>query len=53
MIKGFLLAFNAFIIVLFLIITIRAVKIKEKEVGVVMGIISVIIALNSLFILNS
>lgn len=53
MIKGFLLAFNAFLIVLFLAVAIRAVKTKEKGIGALMGVVSVIIALNSVFILNS
>lgn len=53
MIKGFLLAFDVILIVLFLVIAIYAVKVKEKGIATLMGMISVIIALNSLFILNS
>lgn len=53
MIKGFLLAFDVILIVLFLVITIYAVKVKEKGIATLMGMVSVIIALNSLFILNS
>lgn len=53
MIKGFLLAFDVILIVLFLVITIYAVKVKEKGIGALMAAISIIILLNSLFILNS
>ena len=53
MIKGFLLAFDVILIVLFLVIAIYAVKVKEKVIATLMGMFSVIIALNSLFILNS
>lgn len=53
MIKGFLLAFDVILIVLFLVIAIYAVKVKEKGIATLMGMVSVIIALNSLFILNS
>ena len=53
MIKGVLLAFDVILIVLFLVIAIYAVKVKEKGIATLMGMVSVIIALNSLFILNS
>ncbi len=53
MIKGFLLAFDVILIVLFLAITIYAVKVKEKGIGALMAAVSIIISLNSLFILNS
>lgn len=53
MIKGILLSFNAILIGLFLVITIYAVKAKEKGITALMGMVSVIIALNYLFILNS
>ena len=53
MIKGFLLAFDVILIVLFLVIAIYAVKVKEKGIATLMRMVSVIIALNSLFILNS
>lgn len=53
MIKGFLLAFNVILIVIFLIGMIYGLKTKDKGVGVISGSIALIIALNSLFILNS
>ena len=53
MIKGFLLAFNVILIVIFLIGMIYGLKTKDKGVGVISGSIALIMALNSLFILNS
>lgn len=53
MIKGFLLAFNVILIVMFLIGMIYGLKTKDKGVGVISGSIALIMALNSLFILNS
>lgn len=53
MIKGFLLAFDVILIVMFLIGMIFGLKTKETGVGLLSGYISLIIALNSLFILNS
>lgn len=53
MIKGFLLAFDVILIVLFLSISIYAAKVKENGIGALMSAISIIISLNFLFILNS
>lgn len=53
MIKGFLLAFDVILIVSFLAFAIYAVKVKEKGIGALMAAVSIIISLNSLFILNS
>lgn len=53
MIKGFLLAFDVILIVIFLIGMIFGVKTKETGIGLLSGSIALIIALNSLFILNS
>ena len=53
MIKGFLLAFDVILIVMFLIGMIFGVKTKETGMGLLSGSIALIIALNSLFILNS
>lgn len=53
MIKGFLLAFDVILIVIFLIGMIFGVKTKETGMGLLSGSIALIIALNSLFILNS
>lgn len=53
MIKGFLLAFDVILIVMFLVISLYATKVKENGIGVLMAAISIIISLNSLFILNS
>lgn len=52
MIKGFLLAFDVILIVIFLIGMIFGVKTKETGMGLLSGSIALIIALNSLFILN-
>lgn len=52
MIKGFLLAFDVILIVMFLIGMIFGIKTKEKGMGLLSGSISLIITLNSLFILN-
>lgn len=53
MIKGFLLAFDVILIVMFLVISLCATKVKENGIGALMAAISIIISLNSLFILNS
>lgn len=53
MIKGFLLAFDVILIVIFLIGTIFGVKTKETGMGLLSGAIAFIITLNSLFILYS
>ena len=53
MIKGFLLAFNVILIVIFLIGMIYGLKKEDKEIGLFSGSIALIMALNSLFILNS
>lgn len=54
MIKGFLLAFNVILIVIFLIGMVNGLKKKEdKGAGLLSGSIALIMALNSLFILNS
>ncbi len=53
MIKGFLLAFDVILIVMFLVISLYATKVKENGIGLLMASISIIISLNSLFILNS
>lgn len=53
MIKGFLLSLDVILIVMFLAITIYSVKVKEKGIGALMAAVSIIISLNSLFILNS
>lgn len=53
MIKGFLLAFDVILIVMFLIGMIFGLKTKETGMGLLSGSIALIIALNSLFILNS
>ena len=53
MIKGFLLALDIILIVMFLAFTIYSVKVKEKWIGSLMAVISIVILLNSLFILNS
>ena len=53
MIKGFLLAFNVILFALFLIGMIFGLKIKETGMGLLSGSVALIIALNSLFILNS
>ena len=53
MIKGFLLAFDVILIVMFLVISLYATKVKENGIGALMAAISIIISLNSLFILNS
>ena len=53
MIRGFLLAFNVILIVLFLIGMIYGLKVKEESIGFLAGSIALIITLNSLFILNS
>lgn len=52
MIKGFLLAFDVILIVMFLIGMIFGLKTKETGMGLLSGSIALIIALNSLFILN-
>lgn len=53
MIKGFLLAFDVILIVIFLIGMIFGVKTKETVMGLLSGAIAFIITLNSLFILYS
>lgn len=53
MIKGFLLAFDVILIVMFLIGMIFGIKTKEKGMGLLSGAIAFIITLNSLFILYS
>ena len=53
MIKGFLLAFNVILFALFLIGMIFGLKTKETGMGMLSGSVALIIALNSLFILNS
>lgn len=53
MIKGFLLAFNVILFALFLIGMIFGLKTKETGMGLLSGLVALIIALNSLFILNS
>ncbi len=53
MIKGFLLAFNVILIVMFLIGMVYGLKTKDKGVGLLSGSVALIMALNSLFILNS
>lgn len=53
MIKGFLLAFDVILIVIFLIGMIFGVKTKETGMGLLSGSVALIITLNSLFILNS
>lgn len=53
MIKGFLLAFNVILIVIFLIGMIYGLKKEDKGAGLLSGSIALIVALNSLFILNS
>ena len=53
MIKGFLLAFDVILIVMFLIGMIFGIKTKEKGMGLLSGFIALIITLNSLFILYS
>ncbi|MCU6748026.1 hypothetical protein OCV51_10245 [Faecalicatena acetigenes] len=53
MIKGFLLAFDVILLALFLFGMIFGAKTKEKGMGLLSGTIALIIALNSLFILNS
>lgn len=53
MIKGFLLVFDAILIVLFLEITIYAIKVGGKGLGELIAETLIIILLNSLFILNS
>lgn len=53
MIKGFLLAFDVILIVMFLIGMIFGVKTKETVMGLLSGAIAFIITLNSLFILYS
>lgn len=53
MIKGFLLAFDVILIVIFLIGMIFGVKTKETGMGLLSGSIAFIITLNSLFIINS
>ena len=53
MIKGFLLAFDVILIVMFLIGMIFGLKTKETGMGLLSGSIALIIVLNSLFILNS
>ena len=53
MIKGFLLAFNVILFALFLIGMIFGLKTKETGMGLLSGSVALIIALNSLFILNS
>lgn len=53
MIKGFLLAFNVILIVMFLIGMFFGLKTKETSMGLLSGYIALIIALNLLFILNS
>ena len=45
MIKGFLLAFNVILIVLFLSISIYATKVKKNGIGALMAAISIIILL--------
>lgn len=52
MIKGFLLAFDVILIVMFLIGMFFGIKTKEKGMGLLSGSIALIIVLNSLFILN-
>lgn len=52
MIKGFLLAFDVILIVMFLIGMIIGIKTKEKGMGLLSGSVSLIITLNALFILN-
>lgn len=53
MMKGFLLAFDVILIVLFLIGMIYGLKTKEKGIGLFSGSVALIVVLNSLFILNS
>lgn len=53
MIKGFLLAFNVILIVIFLIGMINGFEKEEKGIGLFSGSIALIMSLNSLFILNS
>lgn len=53
MIKGFLLAFDVILIVIFLIGMFFGLKTKETSMGLLSGYIALIIALNLLFILNS
>lgn len=53
MIKGFLLAFDVILILLFLFGLIYGIKTKEAETGTLSGAIAFIITLNSLFILYS
>ena len=53
MIKGFLLAFNVILIVIFLIGMVYGLKTKDKGIGLFSGSIALIMALNSIFILNS
>lgn len=53
MIKGFLLAFDVILILLFLFGLIYGIKTKETEMGTLSGAIAFIITLNSLFILYS
>lgn len=53
MIKGFLLAFNVILIVIFLIGMIYGLKKEDKGIGLFSGSIALIMVLNSLFILNS
>ncbi len=52
MIKGFLLAFDVILIVMFLIGMFFGIKTKETGMGLLSGSIALIIVLNSLFILN-
>ena len=51
--KGDLLAFNVILFALFLIGMIFGLKTKETGMGLLSGSVALIIALNSLFILNS
>lgn len=53
MIKGFLLAFDVILIAMFLVLSFYAAKIKENRIGVLMATVSIIILLNSMFILNA
>ena len=53
MIKGFLLAFDVILIVMFLIGMFFGIKTKKTGMGLLSGSISLIITLNALFILNT
>lgn len=54
MIKGFLLAFDIILILLFLVFgVIQAFREEEIPMGTVCGAIGIIIAMNALYIVNS